>query len=111
MIKNFEDFQKLGQTNADLFTKAFSASQKSAQAIATEVQDYSKKSFEAGSALVEKLLGVKALDKAIEVQTEFAKTSYEGLVAHVTKVGELVTDAAKEAAKPLEAAFAKAQGK
>ena len=54
---------------------------------------------------------MKALDKAIEVQTEFAKSSYEGLVAHVTKVGELVTDAAKEAAKPIEAAFAKAQGK
>lgn len=106
-----EDFQKFGQDNTEYLTKAVAASQKSAQAIVAEVQDYSKKSVEAGSALVEKLLGVKAIDKAIEVQTDFAKSAYEGFVAHATKIGELYTDAAKEAAKPFEAAFAKVQGK
>ncbi len=74
----------------------------------TEVADYSKKAVEAGSAQFEKLLGVKTLDKAIELQAEFAKASYEGYVAHATKVGELVTELAKEATKPLETIFAKA---
>ncbi len=111
MIKNFEDFQKLGKDNADLVAKTFSSSQKSAQSVATEVQDFTKKSFEAGSAFVEKLFGVKSLDKAIELQNEFAKSSYEGFVAHTTKLGEIYADAAKEAAKPFEAAFAKAQAK
>lgn len=111
MIKNFEDFQKLGKDNADLVAKSFSSSQKSAQAIATEVQDFSKKSFEAGSAFVEKLFGVKSLDKAIELQNEFAKSSYEGFVAYTTKLGEIYADAAKEVTKPIEAAFAKAQAK
>lgn len=99
----FEDFQKFA--NVDALNKAFAAQQKSVQAIATEAQDYSKKQFEAGSQFVEKLLGVKTLDKAIEVQTDYAKSSYEGFVAYANKLGELVTASAKEAAKPFEAAL------
>jgi hypothetical protein len=37
-------------------------------------------SFEHGTKTMENLLGVKSLDKAIEVQTEYAKTAYEGYV-------------------------------
>lgn len=111
MFKNFEDFQKLGKDNADLLVKSLGSAQKGAQAIATEASEYSKKALDANSAFVEKLLGVKSLDKAIELQTEFAKSSYEGFVAYATKVGELYTDLAKEAAKPFEAVVAKVQGK
>ena len=110
MFKNFEDFQKFG-LNTDAMTKSFAAGQKTAQAVATEYQDYAKKAIESGSALVEKLSGVKTLDKAVEIQTEFAKSAYEGFVAHATKIGELYTNAAKEAAKPFEAAFTKLQTK
>ncbi len=111
MIKNFDDVQKLGKDNVELATKSFAAAQKGTQAIATEVQDYSKKALEAGSAYVEKILGVKALDKAMEVQTEYAKAAYEGFVAHATKLGEMYTAMGKEAAKPIEAVIAKVQAK
>ena len=50
----------------------------------------------------------KSLDKAFEVQSDYAKTSYEGFVAQATKMGELYTDLAKEAYKPFEDAVAKA---
>lgn len=111
MINAFEDIQKFGKENLDNAVKAFGVQQKGVQAIATEVADYSKKAIEAGSATFEKLAGVKTLDKAIEIQSDFAKTAYEGYVAHATKVGELVTELAKETFKPLEGVIAKAQGK
>jgi hypothetical protein len=111
MIQAFEDIQKYGKDNLDLAVKAFGTQQKSVQAIATEVADYSKKAIEAGSATFEKLAGVKTLDKAIEIQSDFAKSAYEGYVAHATKVGELVTELAKESFKPLEGVIAKVQGK
>jgi hypothetical protein len=111
MMQAFEDFQKFGKDNLDLAVKAFGAQQKGVQAIATEVADYSKKAIEAGSATFEKLAGVKTLDKAIEIQSDYAKSAYEGYVAHATKVGELVTELAKEAFKPIETAFAKVQAK
>jgi hypothetical protein len=71
--------------------------------------DYSKKTFEDGTAAIEKLFGAKSFDKAIEVQTAYAKTAYEGFVAEATKIGELYADFAKEAFKPFEAAVAKAK--
>jgi len=107
MLKNFEDFQKLGKDNVDVALKQFGTVSKGWQAIATEFADYSKKSFEEGSATLEKLFGAKTLEKAIEVQSDYAKTAYEGFVAQATKVGELYTDLAKESYKPLEGMLAK----
>lgn len=111
MFHAFEDFQKLGKDGMDNAMKAFGMQQKGFQAIATEVADYSKKAIEQGSATFERLLGVKTLDKAIEVQSDYMKTAYEGFVAHANKLGELYGDLAKESFKPLEGIVAKAQGK
>jgi hypothetical protein len=108
MLKNFEDIQKLGKENVDTCMKQFGTVSKGWQTIATEFADYSKKSFEDGSAALEKLFGAKTLEKAIEVQSEYAKTAYEGFVTKATKIGELYTDLAKETYKPLEGMIAKA---
>src|SRR5262245_56513786 len=69
MIKNFDEMQKVGKDNVDATLKSFGALSKATQTIAAEVVDYSKKSFEDGTKLVEKLFGAKSLDKAIEIQT------------------------------------------
>ena len=71
--------------------------------------EYSKKSFENGSAFLEKLLGAKSLENAIQIQSEYAKTFFEELVGYVTKTGELYSNLAKEAFKPIETAITKAQ--
>ncbi len=109
MIKTFEDFEKAGRDNIDLTLKSLSALSKGVQAIATEVVDYSKKTFEDGAAFVEKLLDVKSFDKAIELQSEYARTAYDGFVAKVSRLGELYVDLAKETCKPYETLLAKAK--
>jgi hypothetical protein len=108
MIKNIEDVQKMSKDNMDATMKSFGMLSKATQAIATEVADFSKKSFEDGTKVMEKLLGAKSIDKAIEIQTDYAKTAYEGFVAQATKIGELYADLAKETYKPFEAYVAKA---
>ena len=107
MFENFETIQKLNKDNADVALKSFGAVSKGVQAIAVEFADYSKKSFESGTSAFEKLAGAKSLDKAIEVQTDYFKTAYEGFVAEATKIGELYADLAKETYKPLEGAISK----
>jgi len=109
MVKNFEDLQQVGKENVDAAMKSIGALTKGAQAIAVEVADYSKKSFEDSSAALEKMFGVKSIDKAFEVQTEYAKSAYEGFVAKASKIGELYADLAKESYKPFEAMLAKAK--
>jgi hypothetical protein len=108
MIKNIEDVQKMSKDSMDATMKSLGTLSKATQAIATEVADYSKKSFEDGSKVMEKLLGVKSFEKAIEIQTDYAKSAYEGFVAQATKMGELYADLAKETYKPFEAYVAKA---
>jgi hypothetical protein len=107
MTPTFEDFQKTAKDNMDAAVKAFGLYTKNAQTVAAETADYAKKAYEANTAHVEKLFGVKTLDKAVELNTEFAKSAYEGFVAQSTKIGNLYADFAKEAMKPVEAAFAK----
>jgi hypothetical protein len=109
MVKNFEDLQQVGKENVEVALKSFGTLSKGGQAIAVEVADYSKKAFEDGTAALEKLFGVKSVEKAIELQTDYAKTAYEGFVAEATKLGELYADLAKESYKPFETILAKAK--
>lgn len=107
MIRNFEDLQQVGKVNVEVALKAFSVVSKGSQAIAVEVADYSKKTFEDSTAAFEKLFSVKSLDKAVELQTEYAKSAYEGFVSKASKIGELYADIAKETYKPFETLVAK----
>src|ERR1700681_1698919 len=107
-MKPFEDMQKLGKDNADATMKSFGAWSKSVQAIAVEMADYSKKAFEDGAAATEKLFGAKSLEKAVEVQSDYFKTAYEGFVSQTAKLGELYSDLAQEVYKPFESYVNKA---
>jgi hypothetical protein len=77
------------------------------QAIATAYGDYMKKSFEDTKSFVEKMSAVRSPDKAIEVQTAFAKTAYETFVTESQKIGALYGDLAKQLYKPFGGFVAK----
>ena len=109
MLRNFDDLQKLGKDNIETTLKSFGLVSRSAQAIASEVADYSRKSFEDGTAAFDKLSGAKSLESAIQVQTDYLKSTYEGFVAEATKLSELYVDFATEACKPFAGAVAKAK--
>jgi phasin family protein len=105
---NPDQMQKMSKDGMDMAMASFGTWTKNAQAIATEVADYSKKSFEGSAAAWEKLMGAKSLEKAMEVQSEYLKSSYEDFVAQSTKLSELYAGLAKEAYKPFEGVMTKA---
>jgi hypothetical protein len=107
MTHQYEEFQKYGKEQIDTATEATASFAKAVQAIASETADYSKKSFESGSAFVEKMFDAKSYDSAIQVQSEYWKSTYAGFITQATKMGELYSNLAKETFKPFEAAFAK----
>jgi hypothetical protein len=98
--QNGEKLLDTGAALASTFPSGF-------QAIATAYGDYTKKSFENTKSFVEKLSGVRSLDKAIEIQTEFAKTAYETFVSESQKIGALYADLAKQSYKPVGGFLAK----
>jgi hypothetical protein len=101
-MQQFDQFQKFGQENMDAAMKSFAAATKNVQTVAVEVADYGRKSFENGTATLEKLAGAKTLDKAFEIHADYLKAAYEGFVAQSTKLGDLYASFAKEAFKPYE---------
>lgn len=106
---SFEDFQKFSRDQLEALTTASTTWSKGMQDIATESTDYSKKTFAAGSAMFEKLLGARSVELAIQIQTEFAKQAYEGFVSQATRVSELYTRVASDALKPVTTAYASVQ--
>ena len=68
----------------------------SIQTIANAYRDYTKKSFQETGSFVEKLMAVRSFDKAIEVQTEFARQAYANFVAESQKICELYSELAKQ---------------
>jgi hypothetical protein len=102
-----EDMQKFGKNSVDMALTSFGAWTKGAQAIAVEMVDYSKKSAESSAAAWEKLMGANSVEKALEVQSQYLRSSYEDFVAEATKLSELYIDLAKQAYKPIEATIAK----
>lgn len=101
MANDFEEIQKFSKPQLDTAASATQSLVKGLQAIAAETTDYSKKSLENGSAFLEKLLGVKTLESAIQLHSEYVKASYADFVAQATKVSELYSGLAKEAFKPI----------
>lgn len=99
-----EDIQQLGKSSVGVALNSFGVWAKATQAFAVEVVDYSKKSAESSIAAWEELLAAKSFEKAVEVQNEYLRSSYEDFVTEVTKLGELYADVAKEAYKSFEGA-------
>src|ERR1700724_903923 len=106
MVK-IEDIQQYGKEHLETVVASATSLQNGFQAIASAYGDYTKKSFEDTKSFVEKLSSVKSLDKAMEVQTEYAKSAYETFIAESQKIAGLYTDVAKQTFKPFEGMVAK----
>jgi hypothetical protein len=106
MMKSFEEFQSFGKDGIEAYVASSTALTKGVQAMAQETAEFSRKSFEKGTAAFEKLTAAKSVEKALEAQQAFAKESYDAMVAQMTKMNELYLATAKEAFKPFEASLA-----
>ena len=106
MNKSFEDFQAMSKNGYEAYIASATALTKGLQNIAQEATDFSRKSFEKGTEVVEKATATKSIEKALEVQQGYAKEAYEAFVAQATKMNELYVATAKEAFKPFEASLA-----
>ena len=59
------------------------------QTIANAYGNYARESLDQTRSFFEKLSGVRSLDKAFALQTEFARQAYDGFVAESQKIREL----------------------
>jgi hypothetical protein len=80
------------------------------QTIAEAYRDYSRKSFEQTRCFFEKLAGARSLASAFEIQTEFARQSYETFVAQSRRIRELHGELARQRLQRFERLMTKTTG-
>lgn len=100
MYRGIEDYRKLSSENFEKTVANLGAVSKNLRDIAAGSADYSKRNLEDGAAFAEKLMGVKSLESAVELQTEYVKASYENALEQANKIGELYNDLAAMAWQP-----------
>jgi hypothetical protein len=107
MFLSFPDIQALAKDNLDTASRTLAAMSQSLQALASDSADYTRRSFETSAAAMQGLAGARSIDKAMEIQADYARSAYEAMVAQTARYGDALTDLARETAKPLEGFLAK----
>jgi phasin family protein len=109
MTQIFGEADAFGKEFIDSGLKSFASLSKGIQAIALDATEYTRKSYEDGSAAFQKLAASKSPEAAFEVQSAYAKSAYEGFVAEATRMVDLYAELARDAYKPFEEAAPRAK--
>jgi len=101
-VKNYDHFVGFGKETVEAYTKAANVAAKGAETLHNEIFAFSKQSFENTVAQTKALMSTKSVHEAFELQSDFAKTQFEGYVSKMTQLGELVVATTKDSMAPIQ---------
>jgi hypothetical protein len=90
------------QRGFEAASHSFAVANKGFQALAAEMMSYSKATFDDAMRTWEQLIGVKSLEQAFDIQSQYAKRVYENHTAELSKLREMYTDMVRDTSKPIE---------
>ena len=99
--------QERTQIGFEAASRSFMEANKGFQALAAEMMEYSKAAFDDAVRTWEQLIGVRSLEQAIQIQSDYTKRVYENHMAELKKLGEMTVGMARDASKPVEDASRK----
>jgi hypothetical protein len=106
MVEQFqhfgEQFQKVSKDSYDTAVRSFGEVTKGLQAITAEFADFSKKALEDGTHAFEQMMGVKSIEQAIEIQSQYTRKAYDSYITEMSKLGEMYAGLARSSYKPSE---------
>ena len=102
---SFNEMTEMSKKNMEAFAASAAAATKGMEDLNAKALAYSKESMEKGLAAARSIGSAQSLQEAIELQTGYAKSSYEAYMAELNKMTELMVSTAKSASEPLNAQF------
>jgi hypothetical protein len=96
------EFQKAAEGGFEAASSSFSEANKGFQALAAEMMSYSKSVFDDAIRTWEQLIGVRSLEQAIQIQSDYAKRAYENHMAELSKLREMSVGMVQDASKQVE---------
>jgi phasin family protein len=94
--------QERMQSGFEAASRSFTEANKGFQALAAEMMKYSKSAFDDAIHTWEQLIGVRSLEQAMQIQSDYAKRVYENHMAELKKLGEMTVGMVRDASKPVE---------
>jgi phasin family protein len=102
-FKTYEDMSKFSKENMDAYVAAATTVAKGFESMGKAWVNFTQETMEAGAQVAKSLLAAKTLREAVDVQTDFAKTTFDKMVSESTKLSEISVKVANEAAEPISA--------
>lgn len=102
-FKGYEDFAAFGKANLEAFVQANKLFTSGIESLSKEVVSLAQSSLESSTAATKAMFAAKTLKDVVELQADFAKTSFEKMVANSTKLGEMTVKLATDSAAPIGA--------
>ncbi len=103
VFATFEDVVGFQKENVEAFVASSTILTKGFETLSKEIAAFTQAQYEQSVATTKALFAVKSVKELVDLQTEFAKTSFDALVAEATKVSEAGIKVANEAAEPITA--------
>lgn len=97
-----QEFQRTAERGLEAASQSFSEANKGFQSLAAEMTDYSKRAFDDAMRTWEQLIGVRSLEKALDIQSKYATRVYENHMAELSKLAQMYTTMMRDASKPIQ---------
>ena len=102
LVQGYDELAVSGKDNMEAWSTAGAAYGKGLEAIGGEWMSFAKKMLDGNVKVTKAVLGAKPLNEVLDLQSDFARSSYEGLLDQSIKVGELATKVAQDAFEPIK---------
>jgi phasin family protein len=109
--KLFEDMIAFNKENLEAVVESSKIAAKGAETLGQGAADYAKRSFEQVSHVMQTLSQVKSPTEFMKLQSDFARTSFDSMVAETSRSTEHMMKLAGEIAQPISNRFAVAAEK
>lgn len=109
--KLFEGANEFGKGNIEAFVESSKIAAKGAEALGQEAADYRRRSIETMTTALKDFASVKLPMDLFKLQSDYAKSALEAMVAESAKITEMMLKLAGDVGKPLSSRAAVAAGK
>ena len=100
--RNYDSVLTIGKDTAEAMMRSATIAGKGAEAIHSELHAYSIQSMDDTMAATKAIMGSKSLHEAFELQTEYARKSFEAYFGELTKVREILATTMTDGYAPFE---------
>jgi len=104
----YDSYKSMAEEATDTMEDTFATINKGATDMQSKALGAAKTQFNTGFDFAEKMLGVKTLAEAIEIQSEFARKQFDTFTAQAKEFQDLASQVQADTAKPFKDGIAKA---